>query len=309
MPRPPPVASGRGRRAPARASVADASGDWATPAGASGDRVTQARGSRARVAQARSSRAGATRPRASGERASVPRATQAAGRSALAAWKRERRARRRRLAVVVLLAIVAVAALAASVLRQLGVLPLAGGPWPLLAIGIGAGGAGVAVWPRFDPDRWSRGAAGELATALLLEELPKARWAVLHDLALPGSRANVDHLVIGPTGVWVVDTKAYRARVTARWGRVSVGGVRLSSAPVRWEARVVSEVLGKKARPAIAVHARGLPRRGRRLNGVRVLPAEQLVRRLQRRRYLWSSLRPREVRELAELAEARLARP
>ncbi|HXW79717.1 MAG TPA: nuclease-related domain-containing protein, partial [Acidimicrobiales bacterium] len=130
-----------------------------------------------------------------------------------------------------------------------------------------------------------------------------------HDLAVPGSRANVDHLVIGPTGVWVVDTKAYRARVTARWGRVSVGGVPLSTAPVRWEASVVAEVLGRKTRPIIAIHARGLPRRGRRLDGVRVLPAERLVRRLRRGRYLWPSLRAGEVRKLAELAEARLARP
>ena len=236
------------------------------------------------------------------------RATQAAGRSALAAWKRERRARQRRLVLVVLLAIVSAAAVCGWAAQAVGVITLSSPPWPLLALGVGAGSTVAAVWPRFDPARWARGAAGELATAVLLERLPRSRWVVLHDLAVPGSRANVDHLVIGPTGVWVVDTKAYRARVVARWGRVTVGGVPLSMATVRWEASVVSDVLGIEARAIIAVHARGLRRRGQCSSGVRVVPADRLVRRLRRGRYFWPSLRARQVRELGELAERRLAR-
>ena len=175
--------------------------------------------------------------------------------------------------------------------------------WPLLGLALGAGGAAMVLWPRHDPSRWARGAAGELATAALLEHLPGRQWMVLHDLALPGSRANVDHLVIGPTGVWVVDTKAYRARLDVRWRSVLVGSVPLSTAAVRWEAERVSSVLGVNARPIVAVHASGLPRRGRRCSGVRVLPATRLVRRLGRGRRLWPSLTPRQVRELGELAE------
>ena len=101
---------------------------------------------------------------------------------------------------------------------RLGLAQLGAGPdWPLLGLALGTGGAAMVLWPRYDPSRWARGAAGELATAALLEHLPGRQWVVLHDLALPGSRANVDHLVIGPTGVWVVDTKAYRARLDVRW--------------------------------------------------------------------------------------------
>jgi hypothetical protein len=40
-----------------------------------------------------------------------------------------------------------------------------------------------------------------------------ARLGVLHDLAIPGSAANIDHLVIGPGGVVVIDTKQYRGRL------------------------------------------------------------------------------------------------
>ena len=36
---------------------------------------------------------------------------------------------------------------------------------------------------------------------------------MLHDLAVPGSRANLDHLVIGPGGVFVIDSKQYRGRL------------------------------------------------------------------------------------------------
>jgi hypothetical protein len=39
---------------------------------------------------------------------------------------------------------------------------------------------------------WRRGAAGERHTASLLAPLDRNGWAVLHDLAIPGSQANVD---------------------------------------------------------------------------------------------------------------------
>lgn len=33
---------------------------------------------------------------------------------------------------------------------------------------------------------------------------------------MPGSRANIDHLAIAPSGVWVIDTKRYRGKVEIR---------------------------------------------------------------------------------------------
>jgi hypothetical protein len=56
--------------------------------------------------------------------------------------------------------------------------------------------AGLAWGLRFrvapDTLAWRRGAAGERRTARLLAPLERCGWAVLHDLALPGSRANID---------------------------------------------------------------------------------------------------------------------
>ena len=40
--------------------------------------------------------------------------------------------------------------------------------------------------------------------------------AVLHDRLIPGSSANIDHLAIGPAGVFVIDTKRYAGQVERR---------------------------------------------------------------------------------------------
>ena len=63
---------------------------------------------------------------------------------------------------------------------------------------------------------WEKGAAGEVAVATALAALP-AGWVVLHDLAWPGrQRANLDHVVIGPGGVFVVDAKNWSGRIEVR---------------------------------------------------------------------------------------------
>lgn len=61
---------------------------------------------------------------------------------------------------------------------------------------------------------WERGAAGERATANALKALPADDWVVLHDLRWPGRPfANIDHIAIGPGGVFVIDSKNWSGRV------------------------------------------------------------------------------------------------
>ena len=55
-----------------------------------------------------------------------------------------------------------------------------------------AAGWGLRFRPSSEVSAWRRGAVGERRTARLLGPLERHGWAVLHDLALPGSRANID---------------------------------------------------------------------------------------------------------------------
>lgn len=162
----------------------------------------------------------------------------------------------------------------------------------LIILGLlGALFVGATLW-RADPDseRWLRGSAGEVVTASALEALPRRRWHVFHDLRAPRSRANIDHLAVGRTGVWVIDTKTTRAPVRIGLVSVRLGDRRLSTESVRWQAEVVSDRLGVKARPLIVLHCGGspdgslIPRRGVRRGGVRVVLAGDLAGRLSRGR-------------------------
>jgi hypothetical protein len=62
---------------------------------------------------------------------------------------------------------------------------------------------------------WETGAAGEEALAkFLLKRCPDV--PVLHDRAMPGSRANIDHLAVAPSGIYVIDAKRYRGKIEVR---------------------------------------------------------------------------------------------
>lgn len=59
---------------------------------------------------------------------------------------------------------------------------------------------------------WKTGAVGEERVGQRLNELATDSLRVLHDRRIPGSRANIDHLVVTPNGVFVVDPKRYAGR-------------------------------------------------------------------------------------------------
>ena len=70
----------------------------------------------------------------------------------------------------------------------------------------------------------TQGAAGELETATILALLP-AGFTVVNDVAFSGF--NVDHVVVGPTGVWAVETKSHAGAVEEH-----VNGVWLNGRPM-----------------------------------------------------------------------------
>jgi len=62
-------------------------------------------------------------------------------------------------------------------------------------------------WMPHPIQKWGDGAEAERDTARRLAHLPQGEWHVWHDLG--GKYGNVDHLVIGPAGVFALDTKAW----------------------------------------------------------------------------------------------------
>ena len=58
---------------------------------------------------------------------------------------------------------------------------------------------------------WSSGAVGEQLLGETLAAIASPSLRVLHDRRIPRTTANIDHLVVCPTGVFVIDSKHYRS--------------------------------------------------------------------------------------------------
>ncbi len=66
---------------------------------------------------------------------------------------------------------------------------------------------------------WGRGARAQKATAASLAALPDHEWVVLHGLPWPGRpAATIDHVAIGPTGVYVFASKNWSGPITTANG-------------------------------------------------------------------------------------------
>ena len=59
---------------------------------------------------------------------------------------------------------------------------------------------------------WDTGALGEERLGQRLSEVCTDSLSVLHDRRIPRTRANIDHIAVTPTGIWVIDAKKYRGR-------------------------------------------------------------------------------------------------
>jgi hypothetical protein len=168
-------------------------------------------------------------------------------------------------------------------------------------------GWGLRFRPSPDAIAWRRGAAGEQRTARLLGPLERQGWVILHDLAVPGSPAHLDHLVIGPGGVFVVDSKQYRGRLQLDpSGQLWHGRYPLTAAlrTVSFEADRAAQVLAdpQVVVPIVAVHGAKVPWGKVVTQGVPVVSARRLPSML---RTLPAVLGPERVAALAHQARIR----
>lgn len=72
---------------------------------------------------------------------------------------------------------------------------------------------------------WAAGAAGEARVAEILDSLRPDGWYALHDVHWPGRpKANLDHVLVGPGGIIVIDAKNWAGDVTIRNGILRQNG-------------------------------------------------------------------------------------
>lgn len=65
--------------------------------------------------------------------------------------------------------------------------------------------------------RVQRGAQGEEEVTQLLSRLPDD-YILVNDVVLPRGRGNIDHVVLGPCGIVVIETKRYKGCISCRHG-------------------------------------------------------------------------------------------
>lgn len=73
-------------------------------------------------------------------------------------------------------------------------------------------------------EMFEKGADGEAATAAVLSGLPPM-WSAIHDVRWPSRRlANIDHILVGPGGIFVIDSKNWSGHVTVEHDRLRQNG-------------------------------------------------------------------------------------
>ena len=73
-------------------------------------------------------------------------------------------------------------------------------------------------------EMFEKGADGEVATASLLAGL-SPEWSAIHDVRWPSRRlANIDHILVGPGGIFVIDSKNWSGRITVDGGHLRQNG-------------------------------------------------------------------------------------
>ena len=145
---------------------------------------------------------------------------------------------------------------------------------------------------------WQIGADGEVRTGRLLETLEADGFRILHDRKIPGARsANIDHIVIGPPGIYVVETKSYKGSLQIRGNEIFVAGRRKNG----WIDEVSREAAAVRTALADELLAHGWTVTP--IICVRIVSGKDLVKRLRKADPVLSAA---DVERLAGLASARL---
>ncbi|HEY1688447.1 MAG TPA: nuclease-related domain-containing protein [Solirubrobacteraceae bacterium] len=119
-----------------------------------------------------------------------------------------------------------------------------------------------------------RGNEGERQVGAILDGMASENWLTLHDIDT--GRGNIDHLVIGPGGLFTVETKSRTRRV--RVASIDRAWLNQAYAQRKW----IETITGMKAESLLVFSQAYVDRTPCRVRGVMVLPARMLAGYLER---------------------------
>ncbi|MFB9203500.1 nuclease-related domain-containing protein [Nonomuraea spiralis] len=157
---------------------------------------------------------------------------------------------------------------------------------------------------------WRRASVAERRTEGQLRRLERSGYRTLHARAIPGSEAQIDHLVVGPTGVYAVDSEKWDKRLPVRvqMGKKLFHGPfdmkpRLTEA--KWEASQASELISKAygrevvVVPSLAIYGPPVPWKIMTIRDVDVYQGDRARKWITKRE---RALTPAEIDRLYDIA-------
>ncbi|XRQ12486.1 nuclease-related domain-containing protein [Actinomadura welshii] len=146
---------------------------------------------------------------------------------------------------------------------------------------------------------WQKSSAAERRTEKQLKSLQRNGYVVLHARAVPRdddgvSDGRIDHLVIGPSGVYAIDSEKWDKRLPVR----TMSHLKLFHGPfnkkdrldeARWEAQMASSILAERVgfevavQPSVAIYGPSIPWKVMRVRDVDVYAGNRARAYLRRR--------------------------
>jgi hypothetical protein len=150
-------------------------------------------------------------------------------------------------------------------------------------------------------ERHDRGASGEEHVGALLDGLGGRGWQAIHDADL--GQGNVDHILIGPGGVFTIETKSHPGPVRV----ARIHGATLAQAQA--QRRAIERITGEHIEPLIVYSRAWVDRPLTRRKGVRIVPARMLLAHIAKQPQRLSAEQAVQARERVAVALAQAQAP
>jgi hypothetical protein len=157
---------------------------------------------------------------------------------------------------------------------------------------------------------WGEGARGEFQVGEELERLHKEGFYIFHDWY--SGRGNVDHFVVGPQGIFAIETKSWKGEITAEDGKLLRDGRPVAdNVPLKQAVRQAMDVRRLVADssgttpwvPPVLCFSRATVSCYELVGGVEVVGIGALNRTIANRQVRYS---PQEVRTISRFLEKKL---